>query len=300
MLWDFAKALGLSLVLTQVVIGAAAYLIGGEAWVLPLPVIGGVASVLVVLFVLTAALVYRNAFHATFSIAPEGVGFTSGARERGLNRLAVLGGVLAGRPGVAGAGVLAATREEVGFGWEDIHGVTVYPDARVISLRNHWRTVLRLHCPPDLFDRAVTLTQEYAALAAAQRDRQPSAPLPTRRSRVAVVLWGLVAMAAIVATQAMFYTGSETVRLAVAGGLLVATAGVLTGIPMLAAVCVAFLVNVWLVMATFDAVTPYTEAGEFFVSAGGALLLLGMTALRPFLPPLNPRTVGTPSHAASH
>jgi hypothetical protein len=117
---------------------------------------------------------------------------------------------------------------------------------------------------------------------------------PTRRSYPVLVIWIGVTLLATFATQAMFYIDSETLRLALAGGLLVILAGVLTGIPMLVAVLLAFIVNVWLLLATADAVSPYTEPSEFVSSVGGALLLLGMTIARPFFHPLHPRESVSP------
>lgn len=290
MLWDFARVVVLSLVATQVLIGSATYLIGGDLWFIPMPIAALIGAGIVVLLALVALGVYRNRFHATFTVSPDGVGFASGDRERSLNRLALLGGLLSGRPSAAGAGMLAYAREDVHYDWEDVHEVNVYPDAQVISLRNAWRTLIRLHCPPEVFDEAVALCEAFVGRAAVERKRAAAVPQrATTRSYPVLALWVGVALLATFATQAMFYISSETLRLALAGGVLVVLAGILTGIPMLLSVPVAFIVNAWLVIATFDAVSPYTETGEFMTSAGGALLLAAMTVARPFVQPLNPK-----------
>ena len=297
MLWDVAKVVVLSLLIVEVLIGLGTYLITGEFEIIPLPIIAIIGSGFFILLALVALLVYRNRFRATFAITPNGVRFASGKRERGLTWLTLMVGLFSRTPVVAGAGMLAYARETVEYPWEVIRDVKVYPDARVISLRTSWRTLLRLHCPPELFDEAVALTRAYVARTAKQE--QTAEPvIHTHRSSLALVLWIIVAVLATYATQAMFYIDSETLRLALAGGLLVILAGILTGISVFAAVILGFIVNAWLVMATFDAVSPYTETGELVVSAGGAFVLITMSIIRPFFQPLNPKAVASPERSA--
>lgn len=293
MLWELAKVVAGSLLAVEVLVGMGTFLIGGELEIIPLPIMALIGAGFFVLLALVTLLVYRNGFQATFTITPDGVGFASGNRERGLNRLATVIGIFSGTPAVAGAGMLAYARENVEYPWEIIREVKVYPGARVISLRTSWRTLLRLHCPPELFDDAVSLARTYAA-EAGEREQTTEPVIHTRRSHLALALWVMVAMLATYATQSMFYIDSETLRLALAGGLLVILAGILPGLSMIAATLLAFIINIWLILTTFDAVSPYTETGEFAVSAGGAFVLIVMTIIRPFFQPLNPKEVAPP------
>lgn len=64
-------------------------------------------------------------------------------------RGATLAGALASSPTAAGAGLLAEAGSTASIAWRDVRRVRIHERARVLSLQNSWRTVLRLRCADD-------------------------------------------------------------------------------------------------------------------------------------------------------
>jgi hypothetical protein len=160
MVWDFVRVILLSVVAMYVIVALGGLIIEQELIILPPMVFALTAGIMAGLFVLTSLLL-GNRQGARFTVDARGVEYRAEKRERSMNKLVVIVGLLARNPTTAGAGTLAMTRERMLVPWESIHRVVVYPRARVIALRNSWRTVLRLHCPPELFDDVVSAVETY-------------------------------------------------------------------------------------------------------------------------------------------
>jgi hypothetical protein len=151
----------------------------------------GVSGLILLGFMLTivgiTVLIFGNRFPTRFAVNPEGVFYQSqSGRAAKLNRAAIIIGLLARKPGAAGAGMLAASRESGGVDWEDVHKIREYPDQKVVSLMNSWRVVVRLYCTPDNYPRVLGLVRNYAAAGAIKREElnkeaagRPS-PVPRR------------------------------------------------------------------------------------------------------------------------
>jgi len=162
MLWDFLRVILLSVAMMYVIVAVGGLLVERELIILPLGVFILTTGIMFGLFVLTSLLL-GNRQGARFTVGPKGVEYHAEKRERSMNRLVVLVGLLARNPTTAGAGTLAMTRERLFLPWESIHRVVVHRRERVISLHNSWRTVLRLHCPPELFDEVVAAVESHHA-----------------------------------------------------------------------------------------------------------------------------------------
>lgn len=110
--------------------------------------------VVALLAVFVMAVFFGNRYRVAFSLGPKGIGYESRSRRgKWASRAAVVAGALGGRPGTAGAGLLAMSRERVGIRWNEIRRVNEHAEARVFSLRNSWRVVLRLHCTPENYEQ---------------------------------------------------------------------------------------------------------------------------------------------------
>lgn len=135
-----------------------------------LMIVGGLTLLSFVIMV----VMFGNRLRMAFAIDERGVvARVVDRRAKATNRLASLMGVLGGRPGVAGAGMIAMSDEERSAVWSSI--VEARYDARhfTITLRNGWRPVLHLFCSPENFQDAAD--RVAASLAAARR--------PARRAR---------------------------------------------------------------------------------------------------------------------
>jgi hypothetical protein len=114
-----------------------------------------------------------------FYLSPKGARVESLSRRgKWGNRLAVVLGALAGRPGVAGAGLLAMSQEMVSVEWREVHRINVYPQARVISLMNSWRVVFRLYCTPGNFPEVLSSVREWADQGKKTREKTALKPTP--------------------------------------------------------------------------------------------------------------------------
>lgn len=164
MLFDIVRVVLISVASMYLLVAACGLLVEQELIVLP-PLVFLVTTGIVLALFVFASLLMGNRIRARFVVGPDAVEYHAQRRERALSRLTIIAGLLARDPGVAGAGVLAATRERSVFPWTGIHRVVVHPRQRVISLRNSWRTVLRLHCPPELFDQVQDTVEHYQRAA---------------------------------------------------------------------------------------------------------------------------------------
>lgn len=168
MLWEFAKVIAISVAVMPIVVGIAGLVAEGELVAVPWRVLALVAAIMFGLFAL-AALLLGNRHGAVFTVSPEGVGYEAAPRERRLKRLVAVLGTAGGRPSVAGAGLLAMSREADLIPWADIRSIKSYPAPRVIVFKDSWRVLARLYCPPELFESvaAACAAHHRAAMAAA-------------------------------------------------------------------------------------------------------------------------------------
>jgi hypothetical protein len=236
--WDFARVVLIAVLVMYALVFATGWLLDGEAVVLP-PQVGAITlGILAGLFVL-ACLLLGNRHGARFTLTDGGVGYEAEARERRFNVLVAVLGVVAGNPTAAGAGLMARGQESLFISWRDVEELRVYERAHVIAVRNSWRTVIRLHCPVELFEQISDFAEECALAASVQRervgvDRIPRAPWPYYVGMVA-----LVAVLAVFA-QAWYWTSSElATRMGLIGAVFVACSVVAEGLgrrlwPMLA------------------------------------------------------------------
>ena len=152
MLWDLLRVTLLSVLSMYILVALMGLIVEGEFVVLPFQVFAIVTGIMLGLFVLVS-LFLGNGVSMTFSVCAEGVSYSMGRRQKGLNRATVVLGALSGSPTTAGAGLLAASREQGSWKWSELHEARYFARTRVISLRNSWRTVLRLHCTPENYEQ---------------------------------------------------------------------------------------------------------------------------------------------------
>lgn len=116
---------------------------------------------LLVLMVLVMLLFFFNYFPMQFSLTDRGAMVESQSRRgKWGNRVALVLGILCGRPGLAATGLLGMAGETVSLEWREVYRINVYPQIRVISLMNSWRVVFRLYCTPDNFAEVLDLVQK--------------------------------------------------------------------------------------------------------------------------------------------
>jgi len=119
---------------------------------------------LFVLALLVMALFFRNSIRTAFRVDDTGVQLRQVDRAaRFGNRAALVLGVLAGRPGVAGSGALAVGEEEQALAWTGRFAASFEPGTRTITFRNGWRVLMRIYCLPENYAAVAALVAERMA-----------------------------------------------------------------------------------------------------------------------------------------
>jgi hypothetical protein len=241
-LWDFLKVSVLSVVIAGLLVACTGWLLDGDPVFISLRILGMVAGGFFASF-LVVSLCMGNKYRVTFGLSRKGVSYESAPRERRLGRLAALAGGFANSPTAAGAGLLATSREALVVAWEDVRSVRVYPGSRVIVVKNSWRTLLRLYCPPHIFAQASAAAVEF------HREFGPPEADTTRGRGTSWpyrVGWFVAAALLTWGSQSWYWSDHEVLaRLGIVGGGLVAVSGLLPG----AARQVAGFVGAGLVLA---------------------------------------------------
>jgi hypothetical protein len=137
-------ALGIPLGIVVIVIG----LTSGTS-VYALYALGLIGALLLLTWFFVMA-VYGGKYEAEFVLSEEGVLCRTQAKQakknRIVNALAVMMGLLSGRPAVAGAGMMAQSKQEVFLGWSRVRRVKYRPRSRTILLRGGWTENVALFC----------------------------------------------------------------------------------------------------------------------------------------------------------
>ena len=149
------KQLGLAIGVPFALLAVLLMLISGQA------VYGLYGLGLMVAMWLLAALVilviYGGRYDVAFELDDRGVTCRTKARQRSKNRvingLTVALGALAGKPALAGAGMLAQSRQKESLRWSRVRTVRYYPPSKTILLRGGWLEPLALFCTDENYER---------------------------------------------------------------------------------------------------------------------------------------------------
>ncbi|MCU0276633.1 MAG: hypothetical protein MUF02_07255 [Acidobacteria bacterium] len=131
------------------------------------PVLGLVLAGFFVMFMLISLVFFGNRFPTRFTLTDRAVYWEGRSRAaKKANVLAIVLGVLARRPAVAGAGLLAASSNAGSLPWKSVRRVKEYPTACVITIMNSWRVVIRLYCSAENYAPVVENVRRLAPAAA--------------------------------------------------------------------------------------------------------------------------------------
>lgn len=126
----------------------------------------GVGVIIGLLFItwLFIKAVYRGNYEAEFELDGKGALCRTQAQQAKKNRiinvLTVILGLLSGKPTVAGAGMLASSRQQMFLQWSRVRKVKYNPRRLTILLQGGWAESIALFCTEDNYaqvERAVML-----------------------------------------------------------------------------------------------------------------------------------------------
>ena len=113
-------------------------------------IILSIPTVLVLFGTLIFIVIMGNRVPMEFKIDSAGVRMQSvSKRIKGINRAAIVLGLLAGKPGAVGAGELGRTQEKCCIAWNELHKVRYYPNQRVIFVNGGFLSKIRVYCTPE-------------------------------------------------------------------------------------------------------------------------------------------------------
>ena len=163
-LWDMGKVFFLSGLIGSLLLSVMLIFAGNAHAIIPLTLlICGIVLSFAVLTILICLIWFGNRFHALFAVNCEGtMAEVARSRDKAASRLAVVLGILSGNMAATGAGLLAMSEEAKKITWPEVKQVNYYPDARVISIKNGWRVVVRLYCSPENYVQVAAAVRAYS------------------------------------------------------------------------------------------------------------------------------------------
>ncbi|MDX9872117.1 MAG: hypothetical protein RBT41_06835 [Clostridia bacterium] len=118
----------------------------------------GLIGALLFLTWLFIRVVYDGTYDVEYILDDQGVLCCTQARQakknRVINALTVILGLLSGKPAAAGAGMLAQARQEVFLKWNRVRRITYKPQSRSILLRGGWMENIALFCTEENYRMA--------------------------------------------------------------------------------------------------------------------------------------------------
>ena len=187
MLANFAKLFAITAFIMGALLSFILAVTGEARSIVPmLELTGAVVGGLAVLSGLICLVIFRNRMRMRFSLdAKAAEADVTDTRAKTANKIAVVAGALTGRPGLAGAGLIAQSSSHQKAAWTAIAKARYSPAWRTVSLSNGWRTVLILFCTRENYDAVAVFVRE--ALAARKIKARPKSPLPMLLLRTVLV-----------------------------------------------------------------------------------------------------------------
>lgn len=163
---QLATAIGLPFGLVAVVLIATA---GTHNRIYALYALGLISATLL-LTVALVILLYGGKYAVGFVIDDIGIRCytqkTHAKRNRALNNLTVILGLLARQPSVAGAGVLAAARQSVLVRWKRIRAIRYDDKTQTISVQGRYLETIAVFCTPANYEQIAAIIQSKTQAAA--------------------------------------------------------------------------------------------------------------------------------------
>ena len=163
--------------------------------------IGALSLGLFVFGIVIMAVFFGGHMHFKFTLDADGIRCDMvDRRARTANRLALVAGVLAGRPGTAGAGALAMSRESESVAFAGGFRATFNQDSRQIDLRNGWRRLMVVYATPENYAVVAARIDASMGTAGTAARVRTGNPLPKRLGLSALVVIATLPVFALVDT----------------------------------------------------------------------------------------------------
>jgi hypothetical protein len=115
--------------------------------------IAAVTAGLWLLGLVIMAVLFRGKMRVRYTLSDDGLLMETRDRvAKSANRAAMILGFLTGRPGLAGAGLIARSREAEQIRFAGAFTVRLKPRRQAIAICNSWRTLMFVQCTPQNYD----------------------------------------------------------------------------------------------------------------------------------------------------
>lgn len=144
------------------------------------------------LMLLVMLVFFGNRMEMRFAVKSGGVTVdVISKRSKAANRLLIVLGILTGKPGAIGAGLIASTQERQTFEWERVYAARYDAQRQAITLRNRWRSLVVLFCLPENYD---AVAEEIKGRLSQRKEDLviPKNPLTNLLSRTALTVLACV------------------------------------------------------------------------------------------------------------
>lgn len=135
----------------------------------------GLMATLLILTWLFIMAAYQGKYEAEFVMDGKGVLCRTGAkqakRNRVINTLVLIFGLLSGRPAASGAGMLAQSRQEVFLRWNRITKVKYKSQSHTILMRGGWTEQIALFCTNENYEQVEAFVRRNILLPKKGDDR---------------------------------------------------------------------------------------------------------------------------------
>lgn len=134
------------------------------------------------------ALLFRGKFRVRYTASETGILMeTLDTVAKKTNRLAIVLGVLSGKPGLLGAGLIGRSREAEAVEWDGAFRAVRRPERHLIVLKGPWRSLMLVQCLDDNYARVAALVEQEMARHGTAKRVPGKSPLPTYLGRTLLV-----------------------------------------------------------------------------------------------------------------
>jgi hypothetical protein len=82
-------------------------------------------------------------------------------RVKNINRTAMIVGMLAGKPGMVGAGAIGESQERTSIAWSSVRRVRFHPAQGVVFVKGGILSRLRLYCTPQNYQAVEQIIRSH-------------------------------------------------------------------------------------------------------------------------------------------
>ena len=113
---------------------------------------------------ITIMLLYRGTYDVGFVLDKKGIRCYTQKKQarknRFINGLSIILGIFFRKPGVAGAGMLAQSRQDIKINWRNVRKVTFQPKQQLILVKGNFAENIAVFCQKENYEQIKTIIKQ--------------------------------------------------------------------------------------------------------------------------------------------